>query len=124
MSTDYYGPDGQPMTMEEWAAARSRDDDSLWQKHHLVTKTDSAEVSTVWLGMDHSWGDGPPLIFESLVFGGALADEMDRYSTWREAQNGHAALVDRVLRSERLTARVARRIRAAVRALRGREDWS
>lgn len=121
---DYYGPDGVPMTMSEWAAARSRDDDSLWHKYRQVTDTDTAQVSTVWLGLDHSFDEGPPLIFESLVFGGALDQEMDRYSTWREAQNGHAAMVERVLRSERLTARVARRIRAAVRALRGIEDWS
>jgi hypothetical protein len=122
--SDCYGPDGQPMTMTEWSAARSRDDDSLWQKYRQVTDTDSAQVSTVWLGLDHQFGDGPPLIFESIVFGGALDQEMDRYSTWREAQNGHAAMVDRVLRSERLTARVARRFRAAWRAIRGIEDWS
>lgn len=53
-------------------------------------------ISTVFLGVDHSHFDGPPLIFETLVFGGALADEMDRYSTFDEAEAGHAAMVARV----------------------------
>lgn len=57
---------------------------------------DHVEVSTVFLGLDHSFGDGPPLIFETLVFGGPLADEMERYSTHREALAGHDAMVERV----------------------------
>ena len=52
-------------------------------------------VSTVFLGMDHQWGNGPPLLFESMVFGGPLDQEQDRYSTWDEAERGHAAMVRR-----------------------------
>lgn len=26
-------------------------------------------VSTVWLALDHSWGGGPPLLFETMIFG-------------------------------------------------------
>ncbi|MEE8607179.1 MAG: hypothetical protein V3S55_06230 [Nitrospiraceae bacterium] len=63
-----------------------------------VAKTDVGEVhvSTVFLALDHNWGDGPPLLFETLVFGGALAERMNRYSTWDEAEAGHAAMVKRV----------------------------
>lgn len=25
-------------------------------------------VSTVFMGLDHNWGDGPPLLFETMVF--------------------------------------------------------
>ena len=33
------------------------------------TKTLYGEkLSTVWLGLDHQWGDGPPLIFETMLF--------------------------------------------------------
>lgn len=53
-------------------------------------------VSTVFLGLNHSFGEGPPLLFETLVFKGPLADEMDRYSTWEEAERGHATMVERV----------------------------
>jgi len=54
-------------------------------------------ISTVFLGIDHSFGDGPPLIFETMVFGGALDQEMDRYSTWDEAEGGHNAMMERVV---------------------------
>lgn len=64
----------------------------------IVAKTEvgDAEVSTVFLGLDHQFGDGPPLIFETLVFGGSLDQEMDRYTTWEQAEAGHAAMVNRV----------------------------
>jgi len=59
----------------------------------VVDKTTigDAEVSTVFLGLDHSFGyNGPPLLFETLVFGGELDGQMHRYSTREEAQIGHA----------------------------------
>ncbi|MCB1712828.1 MAG: hypothetical protein KDH96_10220 [Candidatus Riesia sp.] len=54
-------------------------------------------VSTVFLGIDHQWGDGPPLVFETMVFGpkGWGEMDMDRYSTWDEAVSGHKAMVER-----------------------------
>jgi hypothetical protein len=61
-----------------------------------LTETWNGRVSTVFLGLDHQWGDGPPLIFETMVFGGTLDQEMERYSTWDEAVRGHAAMVSRV----------------------------
>jgi hypothetical protein len=56
-------------------------------------------VSTVFLGRDHQWGDGPPLFFETMVFRTGLEwDEGARYSTWEEAEQGHAAIVRRIRR--------------------------
>lgn len=48
-------------------------------------------VSTVWLGLDHSFGASEkPLIFESMVFfHGHIDLDMDRYSTEEEAIAGH-----------------------------------
>lgn len=52
-------------------------------------------VSTVFLGMDHSYSDlGPPILFETLVFGGSCDGNMDRYATWAAAEAGHAAMVE------------------------------
>src|SRR6188508_2453573 len=49
-------------------------------------------VSTVFLVHNHQWGSGPPLLFETMVFG--TDDDMtERYSTWDEAQVGHDAIV-------------------------------
>lgn len=57
---------------------------------------DAVSVSTVFLGLDHSFGsNGPPILFESLVFGGPKDGAMERYSTWEEAEKGHAAMVER-----------------------------
>lgn len=47
-------------------------------------------VSTVFLGVDHSFGGGDPLLFETMIFEGPHADYQERYSTWAEAEAGHA----------------------------------
>jgi len=61
------------------------------------TKIGDVSVSTVFLGIDHGWGvSGPPLIFETMVFGGPLDQEQERYYTWTEAVAGHKAMVKRV----------------------------
>lgn len=52
-----------------------------------------ATVSTVFLGIDHNWGDGPPLIFETMVFGGPMDENQVRYSTYEEALRGHDLMV-------------------------------
>jgi len=51
-------------------------------------------VSTVFLGLDHSFrGEGPPDIFETMIFGGPLDQETRRYSTWDDAEIGHLEMV-------------------------------
>lgn len=59
---------------------------------------EGVRVSTVFLGLDHnSWG-GPPLLWETMVFweGSALHNEMERYATWGQAEQGHEAMCARV----------------------------
>lgn len=53
-------------------------------------------VSTVFLGLDHSFGEGPPLLFESMIFGGPLDQEQDRCSTWEAAEKMHEKMMERV----------------------------
>lgn len=53
-------------------------------------------VSTVFLGLDHSWSGPPPLLFETMVFGGALDEEQERCSTWEQAEKMHADMCERV----------------------------
>jgi hypothetical protein len=56
-----------------------------------------ADVSTVFLGLDHSFGrNSQPMIFETMVFGGPLDGEQERCSTWAQAEAMHAAMVERV----------------------------
>ena len=54
------------------------------------------EISTVFLGVDHQFGLGPPMLWESLVFGGPLDGEMRRYSSREAALAGHQDLCRRV----------------------------
>lgn len=61
------------------------------------TTVGEAEVSTVFLGLNHNWRDGPPILFETMIFGLELdEDESDpqwRYTTLAEAKAGHEAAV-------------------------------
>lgn len=50
-------------------------------------------VSTVFLGMDHSWGHGPPQLFETMIFEGPYDGAQWRYATYEEAEDMHGKIV-------------------------------
>ncbi len=51
-------------------------------------------VSTVFLGLDQAFDDGePPVLFETLVFGGDHDGETERYLSWEEAERGHEEML-------------------------------
>lgn len=52
-------------------------------------------ISTVFLGLNHSW-DQVPLWFETLVFDGPNDGDMERYTTYKQAEHGHEEMVKRV----------------------------
>lgn len=53
-------------------------------------------ISTVFLGLDHSFGGDVPILFETMVFGGEHNDYQERYATWDEAERGHERAVELV----------------------------
>lgn len=60
------------------------------------TQVGTYDVSTVFLSHNHQWGDGPPLLFETMVFNDADSGNdlyCDRYATKAEAEAGHARVV-------------------------------
>ncbi len=64
-------------------------------------KIGDANVSTVFLGMDHSFGLGlEPILWETMVFGGQHDGEFWRYSSRGEALAGHWRAVRLVHRSQ------------------------
>ena len=80
----YYRLEGRktfPCAMDEWKIEDMKK--TYWMR---------VKVSTVFLGMDHSWGNGPPLIFETMIFGGKHDMDQERYSTYSEAKRGHLAM--------------------------------
>lgn len=96
--TDKYILDGKtpvPADLMTWARWM---EDNLTTRHVANEKVGGdTRVSTVFLGLDHSFGDdGPPVLFETMVFGGPLDEEQARYHTWEEAEAGHAAMMARV----------------------------
>lgn len=86
----YYDKYGMPIAMSRWT-------ELFGQERHvgddrLTLKGRKYHVSTIWLGLDHAFGYGPPLIFETMIFpNGKSEDELyqDRYSTLAQAREGH-----------------------------------
>lgn len=77
-----------PCSMEEWCGAHKRvGDDDI---------TDKIRVSTIFLGLDHNWADGPVILFETMIFGGKHDEYQERYSTWDEAVEGHKKAIELV----------------------------
>lgn len=90
---DYYDRQGNRMTLMEWAKRFETGKDE--KRVAETTLPNNRWVSTVWLGIDHAFGDGPPLIFETMVFSSqGKLDEIDveRWSTEAEALAGHEAM--------------------------------
>ena len=91
---DYYILDGKEVKEVDlitWAKWYEKT-----ERHVAYEKIGDVRVSTVFLGLNHNFGDGAPILFETLVFGGPLDGEMDRYTTWEQAEAGHKAMVERV----------------------------
>ncbi len=88
---NYYDRDGRPITdVGEFARLFS----DLTYKRILVDTVDGADVSTVWLGINHNYtGEGPPLIFETMIFGGDHDQDCWRYATEEEARKKHDEIV-------------------------------
>lgn len=48
------------------------------------------KVSTVFLGLDHSFTHGEPVLWETMIFGGKEDQYQDRYTSKADALRGHA----------------------------------
>lgn len=61
--------------------------------HVADTYFGGVRVSTVFLALDYRHvGEGPPILWESRVFGSPLDRETRRYTSRAEADAGHTAL--------------------------------
>lgn len=82
----YYDRQGNRIGFMEWGA---KFEDKEYQ-HVARWEDGDLSVSTVWLGIDHGWrAGGPPIIFETMIFGGEHNQERTRYVTEAEAIEGH-----------------------------------
>lgn len=92
MIRSYYaildGKNVVPCDMETWIEKFRKDETYILKK----TKVNERTVSTVFLGMDHSFCDPVPLWFETMVF--PECDICERYTTYDEAIDGHKKIVN------------------------------
>ena len=85
----FFDRQGRPIELEKWMVL-IEDEDYVKVAHSTVGPI--GVVSTVWLGIDHNYGgEGPPIIFETMVFPQhpAMLDLQWRYSTEEQARHGH-----------------------------------
>lgn len=85
-------PVPQPDVIEyaQWMERADRDGSRVVGRTELPG---GVEISTVFLGLNHQHGDGPPVLFETAVFGPDETDIVRRYHSWEEAERGHADVV-------------------------------
>ena len=87
----YYDKQGKKLTMLEHIELFGN------EAYGQVGKTelpDGSIVSTVWMGIDHGFVPGEPVIFETMVFDKTGESvECRRYSTEAEAKAGHTQAV-------------------------------
>ena len=87
--SDKYILDGRtpvPVDLMTWARWFEKGNDNC---RVASTVADGIHVSTVFLGIDHSFGRGRPLLFETMIFGGKHDEWQDRCETWKEAEEMH-----------------------------------
>jgi hypothetical protein len=92
MSTYILDENDEPEKCDDllkWAEWRATHD-----QHLLYDVVGDVEVSTVFLSVDYRHlGDGPPILWETMIFGGPHDRCMERYISKLAALQGHAHIV-------------------------------
>jgi|SRR5215831_2419481 len=88
--------DGQPVAEPDvivwarWLFEHAHTDGTrIIGHHHFNQKGKRILVSTVFLGFDYGWGVGPPVLWETMIFGGPHDQRQWRYTSRDEAEAGH-----------------------------------
>lgn len=97
------GHESVPATIEAWGRWFNTFDLKDWRVG-LYDK-DGIAVSTIFLCIDYGFssGDGEPLVFETMVFGGRFDGEQEHYATWQQAEAGHQRWVEKISNAPNLT---------------------
>lgn len=90
MHTRMYDLDHNPIGVEQFGAVMADP-----RRHIARDVVGDWRVSTVFLGVDHGFGESDPLLYETMVFGAESWDDryLRRYSTRAAAERGHADTV-------------------------------
>jgi hypothetical protein len=101
----FIGPDGEDLTQQEWEdlwlarMASSNVPESWWRKQ---THIGDICVSTVWTGINYQWNEyDPPLVWETMVFGGDFDQHEWRHTSRAAAWDAHEDIVRQLKASSR-----------------------
>lgn len=92
MTTNKYILDanGEPVLENDLIRWAEWFEDGANRRVALTKVAPEIKVSTVFLGLDHNFSmAGPPVLWETMIFGGKHDQEMWRYRTRDEAIKGH-----------------------------------
>lgn len=79
--------------IREWSRSFESSENRIVKQETIA----GTKVSTVFLGVNHQYGEGPNLWFETMTFRGEEGGELeDRYETFEQAEAGHAVVAQRV----------------------------
>lgn len=98
-----YDRQGKPIGQEEWSRLSK---DPTYRRVASTKLPNGYVVSTVWLGLDYSFGSGTPLFFETMVFRKKIGGhdyDCERYSSQDEARVGHALMVAKWVKKPKST---------------------
>lgn len=76
----------------KWAAWMEQN-----KRQILLSTLNNIKISTVFLGINHNFGEGEPILFETMIFGGTHDQYQDRYHTEEEAVEGHTKAMELVM---------------------------
>ena len=91
--------DNEPVKVNVHEAAQWMEDNSTRKQIGFDELTDynghEVRVSTVFLGLDHSWRSDKPVLWETMIFGGKHDQAyQERYSSYEDAIAGHQRAIN------------------------------
>lgn len=97
--TDHYDRQGNLISFHKWAELHADTEYVKVARDEFEIEGEEIRVSTAWLGINHNFtGSGPPIIFETMVFGGEHDEWMWRYTTETEAKAGHVIVTEGIVK--------------------------
>lgn len=91
----WYDMNGKPIDDHE-ANKLLQDRRRIIRSTWLTDRRERVHVSTVFLVLDHSFMETGPVLWETMVFGGAHDGAQNRYTSRRQARLGHEIMCQAV----------------------------
>ncbi len=83
-------------SLKEWGEFKKNPANKFVCNTKVPPSLETVGVSTVFLGSEHGEVDGKPLLWETIVFGGVFDQEIERYTSYKDAIAGHLRMLDKV----------------------------